>query len=99
MLTQCWKSKGGVYFHDPVDPIKFDIDDYFDVIKEPMDFTTVKKKLSHNVYNSVQEFIRDMNLVFDNCVHYNGVENPIAKHAIEIKTGFEESMKQMGFMS
>lgn len=39
-----------------------------------------------------------MNLVFDNCVKYNGPENMIAKHSIEIKALFEENMKQMGFM-
>lgn len=40
-----------------------------------------------------------MGLVFDNCVRYNGSENMIAKHAIEIKSMFEENMKQMGFMN
>jgi hypothetical protein len=47
-----------------------------------MDFGTIRKKLTFNVYNNVQEFISDMKLVFDNCVKYNGIENIIAKHAI-----------------
>jgi len=38
-----------------------------------MDFGTIKKKLTFNVYNGVQEFITDMKLVFDNCVRYNGI--------------------------
>ena len=42
--------------------------------------------------------MRDMNLVFDNCVKYNGAENMIAKHSIEIKNIFDENMKQMGYM-
>ena len=63
--------------------------DYFDVIDQPIDFGTIKKKLTFNVYNSVQEFIYDMKLVFDNCIKYNGIENIIAKHAIEIKNLFE----------
>lgn len=84
----CWKAKGGFYFHEPVDPAKFGIDDYFEIITEPMDFGTVKKKLTHNVYGNIAEFIRDMNLVFDNCVKYNGSENIVAKHAIEIKNIF-----------
>ena len=45
VLTQCWKAKGAFYFHEPVDPSKFGIDDYFDVITEPMDFGTIRKKL------------------------------------------------------
>lgn len=99
VLSICWKSKGGYYFHEPVDPSKYGIDDYFDIIAEPMDFGTIKRKLTFNVYNNVNEFIYDMKLVFDNCVKYNGIENLIAKHAIEIKNLFEENMKQTGFMN
>jgi hypothetical protein len=29
VLTLCWKAKGGYYFHEPVDPSKFGIFDYF----------------------------------------------------------------------
>jgi hypothetical protein len=65
-----------------VDPSKFGIDDYFDIIEQPMDFCTIKRKLTFNVYNNLQEFIVDMKLVFDNCVRYNGIENLIAKHAV-----------------
>ena len=53
-----------------------------------MDLGTVKRKLNHNVYNNIQEFIYDIKLVFDNCVKYNGKENQIAKFAIEIKNLF-----------
>lgn len=96
ILTMCSKAKGGFYFNDPVDPSKYNIEDYFDIITEPMDFGTIKKKLNHNVYENIEEFTRDMNLVFDNCVLYNGVENMIAKHALEIKVIFEENMRQAG---
>lgn len=99
MLSLCWKTKGGYYFHEPVDPSRYNIDDYFDIIEHPMDFGTIKKKLTFNVYNNVQEFSHDMKLVFDNCVKYNGIENQIAKHALEIKNLFEENMKQTGFMN
>ena len=29
VLSVCWKTKGGYYFHEPVDPSRFGIDDYF----------------------------------------------------------------------
>jgi len=32
VLSICWKSKGGYYFHEPVDPSRYGIDDYFDII-------------------------------------------------------------------
>jgi hypothetical protein len=37
-----------------VDPAKYGIDDYFEIIQEPMDFGTIKRKLNHNVYNNIQ---------------------------------------------
>ncbi len=53
ILTACWKAKGGYYFHDPVDPAKYGVDDYFDIITEPMDFGTIRKKLNNNVYSNI----------------------------------------------
>lgn len=53
VLTLCWKAKGGYYFHEPVDPAKFGIEDYFEIILEPMDFGTIRKKLTHNVYLNI----------------------------------------------
>lgn len=72
VLTLCCKAKGSFYFTQPVDPAKYGVDDYFDIITEPMDFGTIRHKLNNNVYNNIEEFSRDMNLVFDNCVKYNG---------------------------
>lgn len=52
--------------------MKFNILDYHDVIKEPMDLGTIRKKLSHNYYSGVRDFAYDMNLVWKNCYKYNG---------------------------
>jgi hypothetical protein len=37
-----WKMKGTYIFHAPVDMEKYNITDYYDVIKKPMDFGTIK---------------------------------------------------------
>jgi ankyrin repeat protein len=42
ILNNLWKMKGAQIFHKPVDAIKLGIPDYPQVIKEPMDFSTVK---------------------------------------------------------
>lgn len=63
-----------------------------------MDFGTIKKKLICNLYRNVDEYIKDMNLVFENCVLYNGMDNIVAKYAIEIRESFLENMKQTGFI-
>lgn len=37
-----------------------------------MDLGTVKVKLSTNQYTKMQDFLHDVQLVFDNCILYNG---------------------------
>lgn len=50
ILNHCWRVKGAFWFHEPVDPVKFGILDYHDIITHPMDFGTIKKKLNFNAY-------------------------------------------------
>jgi hypothetical protein len=59
-------AENGWMFKDPIDPEALGIPDYFQVIKSPMDFSTIAEKLKFNDYSSVQEFIDDVNLVFFN---------------------------------
>ena len=40
----------GWLFKDPVDPVALAIPDYFSIVKFPMDFTTIKAKLTSGAY-------------------------------------------------
>ncbi len=42
IMTNMLKFKGSYIFQSPVDPIKLGIEDYFNIIKNPMDFGTIK---------------------------------------------------------
>ena len=68
-----WKCPNASLFHEPVDPVVWNVPDYPKIIKTPMDFGTVKQKLSNNEYLRIEQFLEDMNLVFDNCMKYNGI--------------------------
>lgn len=72
ILSSLWKSKDASLFHEPVDIEEFNIPDYPEVIKNPMDFGTIKQKLNTGAYANVKEFISDVELVFSNCILYNG---------------------------
>jgi len=50
---------------------KCDAPDYYEIIKEPMDLGKMHKKLKRLDYFSKQEFIDDLDLMFDNCKRYN----------------------------
>ncbi len=60
--------------------------DYPTIVRYPMDFGTIKKKILYNGYNNEAEFQGDMNLVFDNCILYNGTGRDIGKIALQMKT-------------
>ncbi|KAJ1730101.1 hypothetical protein LPJ61_003199 [Coemansia biformis] len=45
--------------------------DYRDVITEPMDLGTVRRKLLDGAYGTVDAFERDLGLVVNNCLRYN----------------------------
>lgn len=51
-----------------------------------MDFSTIKKKLQLNIYETIVYFISDVELVFENCILYNGSESQIWEVGQQIQT-------------
>lgn len=57
-------------------PIKVDeVPDYYDVISTPMDLSTMTRKADSNEYESVDDLMKDFQLIHDNCLEYNGKGN------------------------
>ncbi|CAG8434704.1 7790_t:CDS:2 [Diversispora eburnea] len=76
-------------FLEPVDPVKYGIPDYFDIIKKPMDLGTVHAKLNKIEYSFVNEFINDVKLTFSNCTLYNGVAHQYSIYAKQLNDEFD----------
>jgi hypothetical protein len=49
-----WKTKGLYIFHAPVNMENYGITDYYDTIKHPMDFGTIKSNLNYYQYKTPQ---------------------------------------------
>ncbi|CAB4473900.1 unnamed protein product [Rhizophagus irregularis] len=47
------------------------------IIKYPMDLFTINLKLKNNQYTSLEEFEKDIRLIFCNCYTYNDVESEV----------------------
>merc|ERR1719210_1675475 len=71
VMKAVWKHQFEWPFQTPVDANKLNIPDYHKIIKNPMDFGTIKKRLDNNYYWSAKECIKDFNTVFTNCYVYN----------------------------
>ena len=65
------KHKCAVPFLRPVDPVQLNCLDYFDIIKEPMDLSTVEKKLRNNTYTTHTQCFDDINKIWNNAFKYN----------------------------
>ncbi|KAI0660528.1 hypothetical protein C8Q70DRAFT_976084 [Cubamyces menziesii] len=60
-----------IIFSRPVDPVADGCPTYYEEIKEPMDFGTISNKLNEGKYSTMEEFARDVELVFQNCRIFN----------------------------
>ncbi|KAM9473310.1 nucleosome-remodeling factor subunit BPTF-like isoform 8-T8 [Salvelinus alpinus] len=78
-------------FLEPVDPN--DAPDYYGVIKEPMDLSTMEDRLQKRYYNKLTEFVADMTKVFDNCRYYNPNDTPFFQCAEVLESFFVQKLK------
>mmetsp|Transcript_29164 Transcript_29164/g.36191 ORF Transcript_29164/g.36191 Transcript_29164/m.36191 type:complete len:86 (+) Transcript_29164:1504-1761(+) len=84
MLTTLQRDQKTYIFANPVDYLALGILDYPNVVKNPMDFATIKGKLKDQKYQRIQEFMGDMELVFHNCRLYNGVESEVGLIGVQV---------------
>lgn len=81
IAQQLIEDKFGWVFHDAVDPVALGLPDYFDVVKIPMHLELVRKKLENAIYPSMDLFARDVRLVFENAILYNGEASEVGELA------------------
>ena len=81
-------------FIQMVDPERDGCSDYFDVIKKPMALCEVKRKLTKNIYNSVDEWKKDVNLIWENAKKFNGDDTLFTYMAMEASLWFNSKMKE-----
>lgn len=101
------KVKDAAPFLRPVDPVALNIPHYFSIIKQPMDFSTIERKLASSNpqkpdpnpenprYNSADEFVADVRLIFYNCVTFNGPDHAITAMGKRIEEIFDKQIKHM----
>ena len=73
--------ESGWVFLEPVDPVALNLPDYFDVVKNPMDLSLVKKKLESASYGDTELFATDVRLVYNNAILYNGEASAVGEIA------------------
>jgi hypothetical protein len=101
------KTKDSIPFQRPVDIVGLNIPHYPSIIKTPMDFSTIERKLvaSHPNkpdlnedtprYYNADEFIADVRLIFQNTATFNGPDHAVTAMGKRIQDVFEKQLKNL----
>ncbi|EDO40569.1 predicted protein [Nematostella vectensis] len=82
-LDQVQTKDPGEIFSDPVDTNE--VLDYLDVIKQPMDFSTMRSRIDSNFYHTIEQFEADFNLIIENCMAYNAQDTIYYRAALKLR--------------
>ncbi|XP_051987786.1 nucleosome-remodeling factor subunit BPTF-like isoform X9 [Xyrauchen texanus] len=78
-------------FLEPVD--SNDAPDYYGIIKEPMDLSTMEERIQKRFYSKLTEFVADMTKIFDNCRYYNPSDSTFYQCAEFLESFFVQKLK------
>ncbi|XP_073504360.1 CREB-binding protein isoform X2 [Phyllobates terribilis] len=88
-------------FRQPVDPQLLGIPDYFDIVKNPMDLSTIKRKLDTGQYQEPWQYVDDVWLMFNNAWLYNRKTSRVYKYCTKLAEVFEQEidpvMQSLGY--
>lgn len=71
IITQLKRNPNSKPFLSPVNPVEYKIPDYFDIITNPMDISTIESKLKQQAYSTTRQFKDDLTLIWMNSYKYN----------------------------
>lgn len=85
-------------FAKPIDHIASGLPNYYKIIDDPQDFSSIEERLKKREYRSIREWKRDMNLVWQNCYTYYGPESYPSVLARYLQDKFEKYLKTFSLL-
>ncbi|CAK8531755.1 unnamed protein product [Lathyrus sativus] len=98
ILSEITQHKWAWPFLEPVDVEGLGLDDYFEIIEKPMDFSTIKRKMDvkdGSGYKNVSEIYADVRLIFNNAMKYNDEKSDIHVMAKTLLDKFEKKWQHL----
>lgn len=82
------------WFCSPVDAEKLGLMDYHQIISTPMDLGTIAEKLQSSSYESIHDMFDDVQLTFQNAIHYNPRGHAVYRKATDLLGWFKEEFER-----
>ncbi|XP_034536135.1 E3 ubiquitin-protein ligase TRIM33 isoform X2 [Notolabrus celidotus] len=82
-------------FHEPVSPLARH---YYQIIKRPMDLSVIRAKLNKRNtrhYNSADQFVTDVYLMFRNCAKFNYPDSEVAQAGRSLESFFTSRLQEV----
>ncbi|KAF2724137.1 Bromodomain-containing protein [Polychaeton citri CBS 116435] len=89
------KTKHAIPFLRPVDPVALNIPNYPEIVKVPMDLSTMEVKLKESQYLNPQAFVDDFKLIIGNTKRFNGEMHPITQSGYNMDAYFNKFMENL----
>ncbi|KAG2216320.1 hypothetical protein INT45_006517 [Circinella minor] len=70
-----------------------EVTDYYDIIKDPMDLQMLDQNVENDIYDTMDEFTKDVQKIFDNCRLYNAESTNYARCANRLEALFRERLQ------
>ncbi|NXF85588.1 BRPF3 protein, partial [Eubucco bourcierii] len=67
------------------EPVNLNEANYLEFISNPMDFSTMRRKLESHLYRTLDEFEEDFNLIVANCMRYNAKDTIFHRAAVRLR--------------
>ncbi|KAI1992071.1 transcription initiation at TATA-containing promoter protein [Ophidiomyces ophidiicola] len=83
-------------FYQPVDPVALNIPTYHNIIKKPMDLSTIRTKLQTGQYENAKEMENDFRLMLKNCYKFNIPGDPTYNAGKKLEEIFDVKWSQKG---
>ena len=84
-----------IYFRKLPDPGVDCPQDYYQIITKPISFEQIINKIMYNEYNSVNEWIMDIDQIWINCEIYNGENSILTLVTTELKRMFAKYSREV----
>ncbi|KAF2847207.1 bromodomain-containing protein-like protein [Plenodomus tracheiphilus IPT5] len=89
------KIKVSLAFKDPVNPVLLGIPTYPEIVKHPMDLSTMEHKLKDKKYGNVREFMADLDQMIENSELFNNKQHPVTQAGYNLRAYFLKGMGKM----
>lgn len=97
ILAQLKKHKSSFPFLSPVDPKRDGVLNYFEIVKEPMDLSTIEANLTANAYSSPAQFHAHLNKIWSNSYTFNERGSLVHKLTLDMEKYYKNLLTSDNF--